>query len=105
MLFDSGSTNVPLRTVWQGTCHVDDKSYRYKVHTTQPPPLLREQRSEPDLRYQMEPGPTEPRVRHEQILLSDTWYRADSQRNSVPLPDTSGMSGQSTENDGSDTSR
>ena len=28
-------------------------------------------------------------VRQEQILLSDTWYGADSERNSVPLPDTS----------------
>ena len=37
--------------------------------------------------------PTELLVRQEQILLSGTWYGAESYRNSIPLPDTSGMSG------------
>ena len=36
--------------------------------------------------------PTELRVQQERILLSDTWHGADAYRNSVPLPDTRGMS-------------
>ena len=44
----------------------------------------------PDMGMQL--VPTKPRVQQEQILPSGAWYGADSERNSVPLPDTSGMS-------------
>ena len=37
--------------------------------------------------------PTELWLRWRRILPSGTWDRADSQRDTVPLPDTSGMSG------------
>ena len=37
--------------------------------------------------------PTELWVRRQRILLSGTWGRADSERTSLPLPHTSGMSG------------